>query len=215
MRKYQNILFDLDGTIIDSKIGITNGVKHALKHFGFEIPPTEELYKFIGPPLREAFAKYYNLSKEDAEIATEKYREFYKVTGIKQNSLYQGIAQVIKGLKDNKRKILLATSKPETFAKQILADLKIAKYFDFVAGATFDGRRDKKGDIIKYAINETGISVEQSIMIGDRNHDIIGAKEVEMDSVGVLYGYGSLEELKNAGATYIVRNVEELMEKLI
>ena len=214
MKEYRNILFDLDGTLIDSKEGIINAIKYALQYLDFEIPPTEELDKFIGPPIREPFEKYYNLDKADTEIAVEKFREFYKVTGVKQTSLYPGIIEMLKTLKNNGKKVLLVTSKTEFFARQILDNLGIFKYFDFVTGATFDGSRAKKGDLLKYTISKTGISAHESIMVGDKKHDIIGAKEVGMDSIGVLYGYGSLEELKDANAGFIASNVMDILEAI-
>ncbi|MCL2469211.1 MAG: HAD family hydrolase [Alphaproteobacteria bacterium] len=207
MKDYQNVIFDLDGTLVDPVEGITNGVKCALCHFGIVIPPVEELYKFIGPPFRESFSQYYGMNSEDTETAIAKYREFYKDIGVKQNVPYVGMVDMLKALKGAGKKIMLATSKPEPFAKQILAYEGITELFDFAAGASLDSSRDKKSDVLRHVLKETGIEAESSIMIGDRKHDIIGAKEVGMDSVGVLYGYGSEEELKNAGATFIVPDV--------
>lgn len=209
---YQTILFDLDGTLTDPGLGITNSVMYALKKFNIEVEDRSSLYKFIGPPLRESYAKYYHFSDEEITRAVAYYREYFSVKGIYENELYEGIAEMLEQIKDSGRKVVLATSKPEEFAAEILRYFHIDHYFDFVAGSTMDGTRVRKADVIAYALESHGITdLSLAVMVGDREHDILGAGEIGLDSIGVLYGYGSREELENAGATYIAEHVADIM----
>ena len=209
---YQTILFDLDGTLTDPGLGITNSVMYALKKFNIEVEDRSSLYKFIGPPLRESYAKYYHFSDEEITRAVAYYREYFSVKGIYENELYEGIAEMLEQIKDSGRKVVLATSKPEEFAAEILRYFHIDHYFDFVAGSTMDGTRVGKADVIAYALESHGITdLSLAVMVGDREHDILGAGEIGLDSIGVLYGYGSREELENAGATYIAEHVADIM----
>lgn len=207
---FKYVLFDLDGTLTDPGLGITNSVMNSLSKFGITVTDRSELYKFIGPPLMESFKKYYGMSDEDATKAIEYYREYFKVIGMTENEVYDGIPEMLAALKNRGQKIILATSKPEEFAIKILEYFDLLKYFDFVAGATMDGTRSEKSDVIKYAINEASISVDKAVMVGDRKHDILGAIENNLPSIGVLFGYGSEEELSEAGANYIAKDVNEL-----
>ena len=205
------ILFDLDGTLTDPAIGITNAVMHALKKYGIAVSDRKELYKFIGPPLWDSFEKYCGFSKEEANTAVEYYREYYRDKGMFENRVYDGCEDLLKELKDNGKILIVATSKPEVFAEQILEHFGIAKYFTFIAGSTLDGSRVKKGDVIRYALESCNIiDGSQAIMIGDREHDIIGAKETGLISIGVLFGYGSRAELEEAGADFIVSTIEDI-----
>ena len=209
---YNWILFDLDGTLTDPGEGITNSVAYALKKYGIEVSDKSELYKFIGPPLRDSFMKYYGFSEDDALKAIEYYREYFRDTGIFENKVYEGVEDMLKSLCDIGRKIVLATSKPEEFAVRILEHFELSKYFAVVAGASMDSSRSKKGDVIAYALSMCGdIDKSTAIMIGDREHDIIGAKENGLKSIGVLYGYGSEDELKNCGADYIVATTKDIL----
>lgn len=204
---YKYILFDLDGTLTDPGLGITNAVMYALKKFNIEVPERSELYKFIGPPLLESFEKFYGMSSEESQMALQYYREYFKPYGLYENTVYDGIEELLAELKAQGKQLILATSKPEPFAIEILRHFKLDKYFDFIAGATMDEKRVRKADVIAYALESCEITdLSSAIMIGDREHDVLGAKEVGLASIGVLYGYGNLEELKNAGATYIVEN---------
>ena len=209
---YNTVLFDLDGTLTNPGQGITNSVAYALKKFGIEVEDRQELYKFIGPPLYESFMKYYGFSQEKAETAVSFFREYFRDTGIFENEVYGGITDLLDKIKNSGRKIILATSKPEEFAKRVLSHFGLDKYFDFVAGATMDSSRVEKSDVIAYAIKESGCTGENAVMIGDRLHDILGAKENGLDSIGVLFGYGSREELEEAGADYIAETVEEIIK---
>lgn len=214
--RYEYLLFDLDGTLTDPALGITNSVMYALKKYGIEVNDRRELYKCIGPPLTDSFENFYGFSKAEAVNAVEYYREYYREKGIFENVVYDGIETLLKMLKDNGRTLLLATSKPQVFAEQILEYFKIAEYFTFIAGSNLDGTRVKKGEVIKYALeNCKNIDPTKAVMIGDREHDIIGAKEAGMDSIGVLFGYGGRDELEKAGADKIVESVAELGRVLL
>lgn len=214
--RYEYILFDLDGTLTDPVVGITNSLMYALRKYGIEINDRRELYKCIGPPLTDSFENFFGFSKTEAKNAVEYYREYYREKGIFENVVYDGVETLLKTLKDNGRTLLLATSKPKVFAERILEHFKIDGYFTFVAGSNLDGTRVKKGEVIKYALeNCKNIAPTKAVMIGDREHDITGAKEAGIDSIGVLFGYGSRDELEKAGADKIVESVAELERVLL
>ena len=212
-KKY--ILFDLDGTITDSCEGIVNSVRYALKKFEIIEYDTEVLYKFIGPPLLDSFMKYYGFSKEKAVTAVKYYREYYSKTGIFENRLYEGIGELLKELHQNGKRVILATSKPEKFADIILEHFNISKYFDFVGGATMNEKRSQKEEVIDYILKSQNISPDNAVMIGDTKFDIIGAHMFGMEAIGVLYGFGSEQDLIDANADHIVTNVNELKKLLI
>jgi phosphoglycolate phosphatase len=210
---YKYLLFDLDGTLTDPAEGITNSVAYALNKFGINVEDKRTLYKFIGPPLVDAFSEYYGFSKEDSEKATAFYRETFRVTGLYQNMVYDGVAEMLEALKSKGKKLVIATSKPEEFTMKILKHFDLLKYFDFVAAATFDATRNSKDKVIAYALESLDIKDKSKVvMIGDRHHDIDGAKDNGIDSVGVLWGFGSREELETAGATYIAESVQEILK---
>lgn len=211
MKNYSVVLFDLDGTLTDPAIGITNSVMHALKKYDITVDDRRELYKFIGPPLHESFEKFYGFSREEALQAVEYYREYYRDKGIYENIVYDGVEMLLKNLYNSEKKIILATSKPEIFAREILRYFNLEKYFYYAAGANLDGSRTDKAEVIEYALKEGGVTDKSAaVMIGDREHDIIGANKNGLDSIGVLFGFGNREELENVGATYIAETVEEL-----
>ena len=213
-QSYQYFFMDLDGTISDPKEGITKSVAYALDYYGIKVENLDTLEKFIGPPLSDSFQEFYGFDREKSLDAVEKYREYFKDKGIFENELYPGMEQLLKTITEQGGKIVLATSKPEVFAKRILEYFHIDKYFTFAAGSTLDTTRNKKADVIRYALDTLGIAPEEAIMIGDRKHDVIGAKENSMACIGVLFGYGDREELESAGADVIVETVEELEEKM-
>ncbi|MGI5899989.1 MAG: HAD family hydrolase [Christensenellales bacterium] len=216
MKQKKYILFDLDGTITDSGIGITKSVLYALDFFGVPVGSLDELRPFIGPPLKDSFMELYGFSEEKAAQAIAKYREYFSVTGLYENELYPGIPELLKELKAAGKKVLLSTSKAEIFTNRIIKHFGIAQFFDFVAGSELDGRRTDKAEIIAHALSGAKIADPSlAVMIGDRKHDIIGAKKHGMDSIGVLYGYGSLEELKAAGADETAATVAELSDLLL
>ena len=214
----QYILFDLDGTITDSKPGILKSMQYAAKHFGIDIKNEElDSYSFfLGPPLQDSFKNYFKFDDEKTKEAVLKYREYYKPKGMFDNKLYQGIEDLLKRLKKSGKTVILATSKAEKLAIEILEYFGISKYFDFTAGAELDGRRSKKEEVVEYCLTHFGIVSNEekakAVMVGDRNHDITGAGKNGIESVGVLYGYGSIEELTEGEykADYIINNVGEL-----
>lgn len=210
---YDYILFDLDGTLTDPKLGITKSFAYALKYFDIHIENLDSLCKYIGPPIVDSFMDS-GLSREKALEAVDKYREYFKDYGIYENEVYKGVAQLLDTLKSRNKKIMLATSKPEVFAKQILEHFKILEYFDFVGGSELNGNRAEKPEVIQYVLKEGKVTdLTKAVMIGDRKYDILGAKEVGIDSIGVLNGYGDQEELIAAGADAIVTSVCELVNR--
>ncbi len=210
---YNTILFDLDGTLTDSGRGITNSVAYALTEFGLKFDSKDELKCFIGPPLIKMFMKAYGTSEGTARELVKKYREYYVERGIFENDLYDGIDFLLSSLFSKGKKLILATSKPEHFAIKILEHFDVARYFSNICGATMDEKRTEKDAVIAYALESAGISdISGVVMIGDREYDILGAKSFGMDSIGVLYGYGSREELTAAGATHIAETVEDILK---
>lgn len=219
MKNYKYVLFDLDGTLTDPKEGITKSVAYALEAYGIHVEDLDSLCKFIGPPLKDSFVKFYGFSEEQGYEAVEKYREYFRPHGVYENKVYAGVDKLLAELKASGKMTILATSKPTVFANTILEHFDLMKYFDVVCGSELDGSRVKKGDVITYALEQvaekdTGFDKSKAVMIGDREHDILGAKENGLDSIGVLYGYGDRAEHEAAGADYIVETVEELIKTL-
>ena len=213
---YMYYLFDLDGTITDPGEGITNSVAYALEHFGIRVEDKTQLYPFIGPPLLDSFRRFYGFSEKQADEAVKTYREYYRAEGIHQNLLYPGISDVLKTLHDKEKILAVATSKPEPFARQILEHFGLAQYFTFIGGATFDVSRSKKADVIRYVLETLHVEDKrQVLMIGDRSHDIIGAKANGLDAMGVLYGYGCIEEFKGAGADHIAKSPKDILKQIL
>ncbi|RRN51616.1 HAD family hydrolase [Streptococcus suis] len=212
---YQTILFDLDGTLTDSGQGILNSVAYALEKMGIEEPDTANLNQFIGPPLYESFSRFYQLSPEDTQSAVDAFRVYFKEKGMFENQLYPGIIPLLEELRTAGKTLIIATSKPEIFAKQILEHFGIAHYFDVIAGASLDSSRISKADVIGYAINQLEAFPKQAVMIGDREHDIEGARMHQLPAIGVLYGYGNKQEFEKAGATMIVESVQDLKKVLL
>lgn len=212
---YENILFDLDGTLTDPGLGITNSVMYALKKLGFEVPERKELYKFIGPPLHDSFQKYYGMTPEEAEEAVRLFREYFADGGINENEVYEGIPRMLSDLKAAGKRLVLATSKPEKFAKIIMAHFGLDTYIPQIAGATMGTDRSKKGQVIAYALKEFGVDPTAAVMVGDREHDILGGKENNLPGVGVTFGYGSREELLSAGAVAVADSPAELTRILL
>lgn len=208
---YQTIVFDLDGTLTDPGIGIANSVMYALEQYDIHVTDRSDLYSFIGPPLMESFEHYYGFDHLQAEEAVGFYREYFSEKGIYENRPYKGIDQLLTRMKAAGKALLVATSKPEKFADEILRHFELYDFFDVVAGSKLDGTRVAKSEVISYALQKAQIDVGESIiMVGDREYDVAGAKEIGIASLGVLYGYGSREELILAGAGYLAENVEEV-----
>lgn len=208
---YKYILFDLDGTLTDPKVGITGSVAYALEAFGIHVENHDDLCCFIGPPLIDSFMDFYGMDEDTANAAIAKYRERFGVVGLFENEVYSGIPELLQRLKDDGKTLIIATSKPAVFSQRILDHFDLAKYFTFLSGSELDGRRNDKAEVIAYALEQTGITnLSDVIMIGDRKHDIIGARKNGIPAIGVLYGYGDRAEHEAAGADYIVETVEEL-----
>lgn len=213
---YEYIIFDMDGTLTESGTGIINSVVYALEKHGIKVKNRSKLDKFVGPPLWESFEKYYGFSKEEARKAVEDYREYYIERGMFENVLYDGIEALLQQLQKNRKKILVATSKPEVFAKQILEHFELAPYCSCIAGSTLDGSRVNKNEVIQRALEIASVTdLSKAVMIGDREHDILGAKKTGLDSIGVLYGYGDRLELEQAGADYIAETVKDIGKILL
>ena len=216
-KNYDLVLFDLDGTLTDPGEGITNSVAYALSEMGIQPPKREELYKFIGPPLLESFMRFFDMSQGQAEEAIRLYRVYFADRGIFENVAYPGVRELLEKLKVAGIGVALATSKPAVFAGQILEHFGLSEYFDFVVGSELDGTRSSKGEVIKFAL-ELGArdgGYRNALMVGDRLHDIRGARENGIDSLGVLYGYGSRTELEEAGANYIVSCPDEILQYVL
>ena len=207
---YTHAFFDLDGTLTDSAPGIVNSVCYALQKLGIEPPPKEQLTCFIGPPLSWSFSTYFGMDEALAQRAVDAYREYYRAGGMLENSVYPGVADLLKDLRDAGIVCVLATSKPHIFANRILQHFSLDRYFSLVSGPELDGTRGEKSEVIAYALEQLGIDSTRALMIGDREHDVLGAKQFGMDSAGVLWGFGSEEELRRAGATYVCRCTDEV-----
>ena len=215
------ILFDLDGTLTDPMVGITGAVQYALKAYGIIEEDRRKLCPFIGPPLSDSFKEFYGFSEKDAREAIPVFHEYFVERGMYENRVYDGMEDMLKKLNAAGFRLAVATSKPEVFAEQILKHFQLLQYFELVGGADMEEIRVRKGDIIKYTLKRLNASKMLSegeydvIMAGDRKHDVLGAKEAGIPCVGVLYGYGSREELLEAGADYIAETVEDLSEFLL
>lgn len=209
---YKYVLFDLDGTLTDPYEGISKSVQYSLESFGIEEKDEDILKKFIGPPLKESFMKFYGFDEEKALKAVEKYRERYITTGVYENALIDGVKDTLAILKEKGIRIFLATSKPQPLAEVILKHFGITEYFDFIGGADFNYNRDEKWQVIEYVFENSGIQdKENALMIGDRMHDIIGAKKTGLKCLCVLCGYGSREEFTEYGADYIVETIPDIL----
>ena len=216
MKSYKYILFDLDGTVIDSSEGIYRSFIYALSRFGIEETAGDHMRRIVGPPLSYSFKTFYGFNDANTELAVNFYREAYKGGFMFKNTVYNGIVELIDALKAADKKVVIATSKPEIFVRPILEDLKILDKFDFIAGSIVGDIRVDKGEIIDYIIEEMQIPDRaQCVMIGDRDRDIIGALDVGVDGIGVLHGFGSREELEEAGSIAIANDPLDLIKILL
>ena len=209
----KNIIFDLDGTIIDPLVGITKSIQYAMEKLGKEPLSTEDLLFCIGPPLYETFPKLFG--RDDKEFiwhAVDVYREYYKAKGIYEHELYEGIVETLNSLKTFGYNLFIATSKPRVMAEKIAEYRKITDCFDGIYGCELDGTRSNKAELIGYLLENENLLPEESIMIGDRKHDIIGGIKNKLKTCGAAYGYGSIDELNNAGANIIVEKPIELID---
>lgn len=218
---FQYCLFDLDGTLTDSREGITKSAQYALQHFGIEEPDLKKLEPFIGPPLKDSFMEFYGFTEEQAEEAMKFYRERFAPIGIYENEVFEGIPEMLRHLHQNGQKLAVASSKPIGFVRQILQHFEIDGYFDVIVGSELDGTRSTKEEVVEEALSQLGIlelSGEERknncAMVGDRKFDIQGAKAYGLTGVGVSFGFAGEGELEEAGADIIVDTVKELEEVL-
>lgn len=209
-KRYKNLLWDLDGTLTDPALGITTAVQYALQRCGVDVPDRSALTSFIGPPLMDEFRDAYGFSPEQARRACDCFREYYNVKGLYENRMYEGIDRLLDTLSARGVRLCVATSKPSPVAQMVLRHFDLERRFSFIGTDTEDHLRPDKASVIEYVLRETGINRCDTAMIGDRRHDIIGARTAGLDSIGVLYGYGTREEIESHGATYIAATVEEL-----
>lgn len=211
MKDKKYLLFDLDGTLTDPFTGITRSVQHALKHYGIIENDLNLLTPFIGPPLIDSFRERYHFSEEQAKEAVCYYREYFVEKGWCENKVYPGIPELLKHLQEAGRKLYVATSKPTPFAEKILSHFNLSRYFERIEGSSLDHTKMRKAEVMQSLLAQAVITEKgEAIMVGDRKYDVIGAHEVSVECVGVLYGYGSREELISAGADYVVPSVEAL-----
>jgi len=206
----ENVFLDLDGTVSKSGTSCKNGVKYMFKNIGFREISEEELNAFVGPTVKVHLQETYGFSKEDAEAAYVYYREYYDGIGIFESTLYDGIEKAIIDIKESGKRVYIATLKPEDQAKQIIDMYGITGLFDDIFGARHDLGIMHKQKVLDRAVELIGQYPVNSVMVGDRNHDVNAAKHIGFDSVGVLYGYGTCEELKDAGCDIIVDSVGDL-----
>lgn len=210
------IFLDLDGTITDSREGITKCFEYALNHFGIEVPDRAELERYIGPPLEQSFREGFGFDPEKAALAVAKYRERYVPAGMFENRVYDGMEDALQRLKEAGKVLIVATSKPEYMAVRILEHFGLDGYFDDICGSDDDHNRNKKDEVIRYAMEKHGITdVSDVLMVGDRKFDVIGAAKCGLQCMGVLYGFGNRAELEAAGAAYIAETPEEMAQMIV
>lgn len=213
--RYKYIFFDLDGTLTDPHEGITNCVKYALEYFGIYEKDYSKLLRFIGPPLVWSFSEYYGFNEKKSLEAVAKYRERFGKIGIFENKVYDGVYDMLQRLVDSGHVLVLATSKPRVYAETIMKKFRLRPYFKMISGSELDGTRNDKDEVIAYAIEKLGCPKESVIMVGDRKHDILGAKKCGIASCGVLFGYAEDGELEAAGADMIADDIDGLCRMLV
>ncbi|MFF3021044.1 HAD hydrolase-like protein [Gottfriedia sp. NPDC057948] len=213
---YHTILFDLDGILTGPRVGILNSVKYALQKMNQSIPLESQLLKFIRPPIQRSFSEICQFNEEELLNAVRLYRDYFSQSGMIENNVYDGIRELLSDLQKEKKRLYVATSKPTIFARKIVSHFQLDEFFLQVVGSELDGTRIDKGEIIEYIFEKNNeISKEDSVMVGDRFHDIKGAKIANIDSIGITYGYGTELELTNAGANAIINSVDQLKKMLL
>ena len=204
------IFFDLDGTLTDSGEGIMNCAALALEHFGLPVPDREQMRVFVGPPLDQTFIRF-GVPADRTDEAIAVFRSRYRTVGKFENFPYPGIRETLQTLKEQGHRLFVATSKPEVLANEVLNHFDLARYFEQIAGATLDGSRSPKADVITYLLGLTG-DVGQTLMVGDTAFDVIGAAAHGIPTIGVSWGYGTVEDMEEAGAKAIAHSMDELAE---
>lgn len=213
---YRLILFDLDGTLTDPKPGITRAVRYALERLGVSVEDPETLTPFIGPPLHHSFARFYGFDDERIREAIRLYREYFEATGLYENAIYPGIPPLLARLHAAERRLVVATSKPTIYAQRIVDHFGLGEYFARVVGSELDMTRSDKAEVIAEALGSfPEVARDGVVMVGDREHDILGARAHHLDAIGVMYGYGSRAELEAAGAAAIAGTVADLADLLL
>ncbi len=213
---YQLLIFDLDGTLTESKPGIVNSVRYALRRFGLEEPDERRIESFIGPPLAESFSRNYGFSAEQAREAIEVYREYFAERGLFENSLYPGIAELLAALRQRDVRLAVGTAKPQIYAEQILDHFGVLGHFDIVVGSRFDGSHSDKAELVAAVLRGLSTGGDRRVaMIGDRYYDVEGARACGVDSIAVGYGYGPIEELEASHPTHRVDSVAALSSLLL
>ena len=207
---FSTVLFDLDGTLTDPFEGITGGVLYALEHLGYDCPPRRELTSFIGPPLLDEFMRRFGMDEQTAQEAVRLYRVYYADKGLFENSVTDGAPELLSALRAAGRTVCLATSKPEPFARRILDHFGLTQYFDYIGGATFDGRISAKADVVRLVLEKTAADPARSVLVGDRFHDIEGARAAGIRCIAVLTGFGSREEFAEHHADYVAENLAQV-----
>lgn len=209
----KNILIDLDGTLTDPKVGITTSARYGLAKVGHHIPESENIDWIIGPPLKASLAKLLNVDSNDvlADQALLGYRERFAVTGLFENHVFDDVAQTLAALKNKGYRLFLATAKPEVYARQILDHFELLQYFDYPYGSELNGDRTNKGELIAYILEKEQLKPEECLMVGDREHDIFGARSNGIETVAVEYGYGSATELDQAQPKARIQRFADLL----
>jgi phosphoglycolate phosphatase len=208
------IFFDLDGTLTDPKPGITRSIQYAMQKLDLPVPSQDELTWCIGPPLRDSFVKLLG-GDSRADLAVSLYRERFGDVGLYENAVYPDIEHILGALKASHGRLFVATSKARVFAERIIDHFGLRGYFEHVFGAELDGTRVHKSDLLAYALDKTGVDPSRALMIGDRSHDMIGARKNSMDALGVLYGYGSRQELIEAGASHVCATPRAVLDHIM
>lgn len=214
MKTKSNVIFDLDGTLTDSGTGIKNSVRFVLTHYGFPMETEEQLNRYVGPPLLTSFGTYLGMTRQQAEEAISVYREYFTTKGMFENAVYEGVIPLLDTLKAQGKRLFIATGKPTVYTLQILEHFGLSHYFDRVCGIGLDESDMGKAELISQVMKSENLTPDTCLMVGDREFDILGAKEVGIPAVGVTYGYGTLQELTDARADKIACSVAELQEIL-
>ena len=212
---YPNVLFDLDGTLTDPREGITRSIQYGLSKMGIDEPDLTQLEHFIGPPLLQAFMATYGFDEAKAWEAMGFYRERFAVTGLYENEVFEGVTPLLETLVAQGRQLFIATSKPQVYAREIARHFDFARHFKVIYGSELDGTRTNKVELIRHLMAEQGLNPAHTLMIGDRKHDLIGARDNGLDAAAVGYGFGSFEELNSFAPKYHFQTLTELHQAFV